>query len=298
MGYFCKMKGSFLLFCSVLSFNFCFSQADKPAYRLFDTKGKEVSYKQVLQAALASDVVFFGELHNNPICHWLEYELAKDLFEAAGRRLVFGAEMFEADQQKELDAWFKAGEESADTLLSKIKKWPNFETDYKPVLDFAKGNGVRFIATNCPRRFASSVSKNGQESLNTLTPEELTWICPIPYAVDFELSMYKKMKEMFGDSPHGMNIENFVSAQALKDATMAWFIFKNFPEGGLFFHMNGSFHSERKEGIVWYLKRLKQDIKVLTIHPIEYENLDKIEKEDKVSGDFILVIPTSMTKTY
>ncbi len=41
-------------------------------------------------------VVFFGELHNNPISHWMQLEVSKSLL---SRNPVFGAEMFEADNQ-------------------------------------------------------------------------------------------------------------------------------------------------------------------------------------------------------
>ena len=51
----------------------------KPAYALFDSKGKRVQYGKMLKAAAASDVVLFGEFHNNPIAHWLQLELIKDL---------------------------------------------------------------------------------------------------------------------------------------------------------------------------------------------------------------------------
>ena len=47
------------------------------------------------------DMVLFGELHNNPIAHWLQYELTADLH--TKRQLILGAEMIEADNQDELD---------------------------------------------------------------------------------------------------------------------------------------------------------------------------------------------------
>ena len=35
-----------------------------------------------------ADFVFYGELHNNAIAHWLELEITRDLFEAKGQELV------------------------------------------------------------------------------------------------------------------------------------------------------------------------------------------------------------------
>ncbi len=78
-------------------------RADKPAYKLYDSEGKSVKYQKMIEAISSADVVFFGELHDNPIAHWLEYEITADLHKIAGDRLILGAEMFEADNQLLLD---------------------------------------------------------------------------------------------------------------------------------------------------------------------------------------------------
>ncbi|MGV2480929.1 UNVERIFIED_CONTAM: ChaN family lipoprotein, partial [Salmonella enterica subsp. enterica serovar Weltevreden] len=48
---------------------------DRPAYQLYSQQGKAISYSKLLKQAAEADVVLFGELHNNPICHWLELQL-------------------------------------------------------------------------------------------------------------------------------------------------------------------------------------------------------------------------------
>lgn len=78
---------------------------DKPAYRFFDANGKKAKYVSVLKEAKEADVVFFGELHNNPICHWLQYELTKDLYLERDGSIILGAEMFEADNQMIMDEY-------------------------------------------------------------------------------------------------------------------------------------------------------------------------------------------------
>lgn len=52
---------------------------DKAAFVLYDKAGREVSYHKLLKKAKKSDVVLFGELHDNPIAHWLQLELTRDL---------------------------------------------------------------------------------------------------------------------------------------------------------------------------------------------------------------------------
>jgi uncharacterized iron-regulated protein len=48
--------------------------SDKPAYLIYNKKGKQVSYEEMLKASSQAEVVFFGELHNNAISHWMQYE--------------------------------------------------------------------------------------------------------------------------------------------------------------------------------------------------------------------------------
>ena len=75
------------------------AKSDKPAYRLFNAKGHSMDYGDLLKAAKNADVIFFGEVHSNPVCHWLELELTKDLYEIKKNNLVLAAEMFERDNQ-------------------------------------------------------------------------------------------------------------------------------------------------------------------------------------------------------
>jgi uncharacterized iron-regulated protein len=76
---------------------------DKPAYVLYNSKGKKVSYASLIKQANTSDVVLFGEFHNNPISHWLQLAVTKDLHKT--KNLILGAEMFEADNQEALNKY-------------------------------------------------------------------------------------------------------------------------------------------------------------------------------------------------
>src|SRR5690554_5562560 len=81
---------------------FGFSQ-DKKAYQLFDAKGKKTTYKKLLKASEKSHLVLFGEYHDNPISHWLQLSLTKDLHKT--KSLVLGAEMMERDNQEQLNQY-------------------------------------------------------------------------------------------------------------------------------------------------------------------------------------------------
>ena len=276
----------FFLITSIIGFS-----QEKKAYQLFNKKGKRVDYGKLLIAAEKAQVVLFGEYHNNAISHWLELELTKDL--ADKNKIILGAEMIEADNQKQLDQFLK-GEINQKQLDSTARLWPNYKTDYKPLVEFAKENNIPFIATNIPRRFASLVSKKGFEGLENLTLVEKTWIAPLPIVYDSELPGYVNMMKMMGDhaSP------NMPKAQAIKDATMAYFIQKNLKEKSIFIHFNGTYHSDNFEGIYWYLKKAAPNLEILTIATIEQKELKKISTEDYNKADYILVIDEDVTKTH
>ena len=280
-----------LLFVGVLLLCSVTKAQDKLAYQLFDKKGHKVSYRHLLKRASGAQVVLFGEYHNNAIAHWLELELAKDIL--AQKSVVLGAEMLEADNQEALDRYLK-GEINQKQLDSTARLWPNYATDYKPLVDFAKEQHLAFVATNIPRRYASMVSKKGFEALEALTPEEKLWMAPLPIAYDAALPGYVGMMKMMGEHAS----VNMPKAQAVKDATMAYFIYKNLKADSVFIHYNGTYHSDNFEGIYWYLKKADADLRIITISTVEQSDLKKIMPEHYTKADYILVIDEDVTKTY
>lgn len=270
---------------------------DKPAYQLFDKEGKTVKYKKLLAAAAEADVIFFGELHNNPVAHWLQLELARGLHQEKGKALVLGAEMFEADNQMLIEEYFDSTI-TAKAFEEEARLWKNYQTDYKPLLELARENGLRFVATNIPRRYANLTFREGFEGLEKLPEAARQYIAPLPFPFDIELPGYKSMMEMMAGHGGEENNENFPKAQAAKDATMAHFISRNWAPGKTFIHFNGSYHSNDFEGIVWYLRQYKPEAEILTIATVEQAELSDLEEENRGKADFILVVDEDMTKTY
>jgi uncharacterized iron-regulated protein len=268
-------------------------KSDKNAYMIFDAKGKECHYAKMLEQAKEADVVLFGEQHDNPINHWLEQELTKDLFEAKKENLILGAEMFESDDQVVVNEYL-SGSLTEKTFKDECKLWTNFPSDYKPLLDFAKKNKLKFVATNVPRRYANMVYTRGLEKLDSIEPEAKRWIAPLPIAYDKTLKCYA---DIFA-AAKGHGGENLPKSQAIKDATMAYFLLKNLTPGKTFIHFNGSYHTDGHMGIEWYLKQARPDLKIVTIGSTEQDSIDDLAKDNEGLGDFILVTPASMSKTY
>ncbi len=267
---------------------------DMPSHRIFTKDGKATNFSSLLDASLKSEIIFFGELHNNPICHWLRLQLVKAIYSKIGKKLIIGAEMFEADDQLKIDEYF-SGLINQTNFEKEVKLWNNYKTDYKPLLEFAKDSGLKFIATNIPRRYASSVSRKGFAILDSVAPEGKRFIAPLPIDVDLELPGYKKIREEM----KGSHSSDYIAeAQAVKDATMAYFISRNYEKGKLFLHLNGSYHTNNFEGIVWFIARNNPKFKMLTIATVEQVDINYLDDKNLNIADFILVIPLDMTKTY
>lgn len=266
---------------------------DKPAYQLFTSDGKKVKYKKMMKDIIETKMFFFGEYHNNPISHWLQLEILNDLYDVKRNRLKVGAEMFESDNQLIIDEYF-SGLISEDNFKKEVRLWPNYETDYRPMVEYMKDKGIPFIATNTPRRYASLVYKKGVDALELIDSVAQKYISNLPLEYDPELASYKRMIEMMG----GHGGENLVAAQALKDATMGHFIRKNFDEKTFFYHLNGAFHSDHFEGIVWYVKKFLPMKYIRTLTTVEQLDMKTLDEEHEGKADYILVVHPNMTKTH
>jgi uncharacterized iron-regulated protein len=280
----------FLLLISVIAV------AQKPAYRIVDKAGKDIDWVAFIDKLATADIVFIGEYHNNPICHWMEYEITSALYAKKDGKLVLGAEMFEADNQMLLDEYI-TGKIKQSSFEAEAKLWDNYETDYKPLIEFAKEHGLKFVASNIPRRYASMIAGGGFEVLDSLSTEAKKLIATLPIEYDPTVACYKKMLEMGGMGMKHTS-ENLPKAQAAKDATMAHFILHNMKTGHLFIHYNGSYHSDYSEAIVWYIKKKSPATKTIVVSVSELTNMMNPTTEDLEKGDFTILVPENMTNTY
>jgi uncharacterized iron-regulated protein len=238
-----------------------------------------------------ADVILFGEIHDNPIVHWLQIEAVREL--STKRNLTLGAEMFESDNQKQLNDYFQ-GKIVALEKDTTLQLWPNYSTDYAPLVEFAKENSLLFIATNVPDRFAKTVYRYGLKALELLDQTQLSYMAPQPMPFDNQLKTYQNILTMM--EHHGT--PELVMAQALRDATMAHFILKNYKPGSLFMHINGTYHSEYYEGILWYLKRENAALAYTTIATVQQASVNKLLEENQEKADFIICVDEDMTETH
>lgn len=292
------MKQALLIGFFVLSFLGSLTAQNKPAYQLFKNNGKLVKYDKMIRDLAESDMVFFGEYHTNPISHWLQLEVSKSFYEIKGNKLFFGAEMFENGNQLVLDEYLQDFYPEDKMLPEITQLWGNYKTDYKPLVDFAKTNNLRFIATNIPRRYASMLHKKGMDALKELSPAALAMISPdLEKFFDPTVKAYAEMADKMGGHVPA-NMLNIQLAQAAKDATMAHFSLKNFKPGDLMLHFQGSYHSNYNQGIIWWIHKTQPGLNIKSITTVMQSEWETMGKEEVAEiADYIIVVADSMTRT-
>jgi uncharacterized iron-regulated protein len=280
-------------------------QNDLPAYLIYDSEGKKVNYSAMLKELKKHEILLFGELHDDPIAHWLEKMVTKAIVSVKKDSVILGGEMWETDQQLLLDELLNKTIDKKTYMQYDIN-WPNFR-DYKPLLGIAIRNNLPFICTNIPRRYANIIYKQGEQYLDSLSTQAKSYLPPMPIYYDFEQPAYANMLSMFAtsdDKTHKSNNPmakfkgpNLVKAQAIKDATMAHNILKHWKKGKYFIHYNGVYHSQNHQSIYFYLKHYKPEVDIVTISVSRQSNVLEL-KENNNTGDFNIIVAETMHKTY
>lgn len=279
------MKKIALLLCSVLLTIGLFAQTSVDSIVVYDRNGQQVSFDNMLAATAGKKYIMFGELHGNPLAHQSELLLLQYLHQQHGPRLILGMEMFEADVQHIVNEYF-SGLINQRSFETEARIWGNYAKDYKPLVEYARENQLRLVASNVPRRYANSVYHQGVQVLNSMSKKAKKDFAKLPLKVDYDLPSYKSMASMLPDH----SAQNFIASQALKDATMAQNISKNVKKNDVLLHVHGAYHSTNGEGIVPYIKGLRPE-QLLLITTIQQEEGKTINPEEFAKADFTIVSP-------
>jgi len=154
-------------------------------YRIYRSDGTPATMAEVRAAFASVEVVFVGELHNDPVSHHIEQQVLEGWFDTHGHAAALSLEMFSRDVQYIVDEYLSGL--ITDTHFQQASSpWSNYKTDYRPLVEFAKAHGLPVIAANAPRRYANMVSRNGRTALASLSDQALSYLAPLPYAAASE----------------------------------------------------------------------------------------------------------------
>lgn len=248
--------------------------------------GKNLTSAQLASKLQKYDVVFFGEYHDQSEIHQYELELLEAMYKAKGEKLALSMEMFEADNQSKLNN-FLADTLSEENFLAASRPWPNYRTDYAPLVNFAKEKKMPVIAANVPRFLAAHVAKNNA-STEGVEAQYQQWLPKHTYAPEgaYKDKFYAQMSSPA--APMKMPPQRLAAvyaAQCLKDDKMAESIaaFADAHQNMQILHINGCFHSDAHLGTTQKLEALRPELKVAVITPLERK-----QKGEKPAGDFVV----------
>ena len=231
---------------------------------------KAVSTAEMLDGLKDYQVIFFGEFHDSQPIHDAELDVLKGLHDLHGEKLVLSMEMFERDVQPMMDDYL-AGTLSEELFLSQSRPWPQYRTAYKPLVDFAKSQGLPVLTSNIPRRMAAAYAKAG--SLNGIAEADRPYL-PKVHKAGSEAYRAKFAATMaaMNDMPEAM-VQPMFMAQCLKDDAMAESIAEYLDVHGdaVVYHVVGNFHSEGHLGAVEKLHGLRPDLKIAVINAVHYD---------------------------
>jgi aminopeptidase N len=174
---------------------------------------------RVIEKTAESRIVYVGEYHDRFAHHAVELRTIK-LVHRRNPKIAIGMEMFQQPFQPVLDEYI-AGTIDERTFLKKseyFKRWSYDYNLYKPILDYARENGIPVVALNQRTEITDKVSRQGLDALDEKERAQ------IPADLDFSDDDYRdRLQQAFNQHPENgqRKFAWFLQAQVLWDETMA-----------------------------------------------------------------------------
>lgn len=238
--------------------------------RIVATRTDTVTGVSDVAADLANaDVVALGEEHKSPAVHEQHLALIEELH-ALRPNMVIAMEMFERDVQNVLLEYLGGLIDEAD-FRAKARPWPDYVRDYRPVIEFAKQNGLIVLAANAPAKLVKKASVEGLAAV--LGDKDVAREVAVT-----EGEAYDAFVESMAGHPGVTEdtLRRFWAAQCLRDDTMAETVTdyltkrRKGDDRPLAVVICGRGHSDYRRGVV---QRIEQrmpglDVRVLSVEAV------------------------------
>ncbi|CEO38413.1 ChaN family lipoprotein [Photobacterium kishitanii] len=246
------------------------SPATSPAATMYDytiatPQGEPLSISQLAQALQQADIVLVGEWHSHPAAHLLQAQLMAALYQQ-NPHLTLSMEQFTRDKQTVINRYL-AGEIGEKTLVKEANAWPNYDSDYRPLVEFAKHNHLDVLAANAPKSIVRCVGRQGADYLDKLPTNERLWV-----ARSLTLTLDDYQQTFIASMHHGNEAQTKrqFAAQTTWDDTMAETMvdyLKQHPQQQII-HVAGRFHTAEGLGTASRIKARNPKLKVMMVTPI------------------------------
>ncbi|MEC6897814.1 ChaN family lipoprotein [Photobacterium piscicola] len=234
-------------------------------YTIASPQGEPLSVVQLAQALRDADIILVGEWHSHPAAHLLQAQLLAALYQQ-NPKITLSMEQFTRDKQLILNDYL-AGNIGEKTLIKEANAWPNYDSDYRPLVEFAKQNNVDVIAANAPKSIVRCVGRQGPEYLNKLPPNERLWA-----ARSLTLATDAYQQTFIASMHHGdeAQTKRQFAAQTTWDDTMAESMvdyLKQHPQQQII-HIAGRFHTAEGLGTASRIQARNPKLKIMMVTPI------------------------------
>lgn len=177
--------------------------------------GEEISFSALLDDLQGVRIVFVGELHDNVGHHQMQQAVIKGL-QARKKSVAIGLEMFQQDNQSQLDRWV-AGKTRERTFRKIFEDNWSYWPVYRPIFLDARQLATPMVGLNIPRELVQKVAKAG---VAAVPEEELGPLKGISCVVDPAYETVLR-RALGGHSGEGRSFYFFCEAQLLWDTAMA-----------------------------------------------------------------------------
>jgi len=210
--------------------------------------GKTVSFDVLVDHISAQDLIFVGEVHDNPDHHLIQVQILQALLGCC-QPVTIAMEFFEQQKQEILDRYIKGAinEEEFLQAVDWKKSWGFDYHFYRPLLLLARQNGYRVLAINAPRKIVRKVARDGLAGLDEGDRKT------IARDIDLGNEAHRAyLLEIFKQHAHGdlKSFESFYQAQCVWEDTMARNIAEHMKSNkGTMIVFAGNGHIRNKYGI-------------------------------------------------
>ncbi|CAH6884592.1 Cofac_haem_bdg domain-containing protein [Vibrio chagasii] len=248
-------------------------------YQFASPQGEALSHNALPQELLDADVILIGEWHTHSAIHRFQTDFLKAR-QSTSSNIALSMEQFTRKHQDTLNQYL-SGEIGEQVLISQAAAWPNYESDYRALVEFAKANDLDVIAANAPKPFVQCIGRKGLPYLEQLSSEQRDWVATevnigdSPYKDKFMASMHHGTPEQ---------TEKQFAAQVTWDETMAESIvdyLATSPDKQVI-HVAGKFHTEGGLGTAASISRRNPDLKVAIITPVDALSSDSSDYQLQV----------------
>ncbi len=211
--------------------------------------------EQLLERVTENQLIYVSESHDRYDHHLTQLAVLKAMY-AKHPDVVLAMEQFFQPYQGALDRYI-SGEIDEVAFIAESEYFDRWRFDYRlyrPILRFARDNGIPIIALNIEKEITRKVASEGTEALTEAQKEKL------PQEIDRDNERYNnQLKEIFEQHPHSdkRSLEFFIEAQLIWDEGMAERAaehFKSNPDGHMVL-LAGTGHLAYRMGIPDRLER-------------------------------------------